>query len=76
MPGVAVPSPRQVESPSQIDRARREPCRAGALRFKPTTFAPAVAVVVLLAESAAVVRLVVGVVLLVPLHAATCPTAR
>jgi hypothetical protein len=32
--------------------------------------------VVLLAESAAVVRLVVGVVLLVPLHAATCPTAR
>ena len=75
MPGVAVPSPRQVESPSQVDRARREPCRAGALRCKPNTVAPAVAVVVFVAEAAAVVRLVVGVVLLVPLPAAIRPTA-
>jgi hypothetical protein len=68
MPGLAVSPPRDLEPAPDADRARREPARAGrgsAARFAPLTFAPAAAGVVLLAEAAAVIRLVVGLPLLV-----------
>jgi len=46
------------------------------LRLEPTTLIPAVAVLVLLAEAAATVRLALGGVVLVPLLAAARPAAR
>ena len=76
MSGVAVDPPSDVEPASDVARARREPRRAvrpRAQRLAPTGLLPAVAVVVLLAEAAASVRLVLGVVLLVPLLAAARP---
>jgi hypothetical protein len=68
MPGLAVSSPRDLEPAPDADRARREPAPAvqsSAARFAPLTFAPAAAGVVLLAEVAAVIRLVLGLPLLV-----------
>jgi hypothetical protein len=79
MSGVAVEPPRHVESQSDDGRVRREPrraVRARALRLEPTTLVPAVAVLVLLADAAATVRLALGGVVLVPLLAAARPTAR
>jgi hypothetical protein len=46
------------------------------LRLEPTTLVPAVAVLVLLAEAAATVRLVLGGVVLVPRLAAARLAAR
>jgi hypothetical protein len=79
MSGVAVDPPRHVEPAFDDGRVRREPrraVRARGLRLKPTTVVPALAVVALLAEAAALVRLALGVVLLVPLLAAARPAAR
>lgn len=79
MSGVAVEPPRHVESEPDDGRVRREPrraVRARALRLEPTTLVPAVAALVLLAEAAATVRLVLGGVVLVPLVAAARPAAR
>jgi hypothetical protein len=79
MSGVAVDPPRHVESEPDDGRVRRAPrraVRARALRLEPTTLVPAAAVLVLLAEAAATVRLVLGGVLLVPLLDAARPAAR
>ena len=79
MSGIAVDPPRHVEPALDDGRVRREPrrtVRARALRLEPTTLIPAVAVLVLLAEAAATVRLALGGVVLVPLLAAARPAAR
>jgi hypothetical protein len=80
MPGFAVSPPRDLEPAPDADPARRERRRAvrgSAARFAPVTVAPAVAVVVLLAEAAAAIRSVVGLLLVgVPLLAAARPTGR
>jgi hypothetical protein len=64
MPGLAVPPPSHAEpAPARARRERPPAVRVSAARFSPVMFAPAVAVVVLLAEAAAVVRMVVGLLL-------------
>jgi hypothetical protein len=77
MPGFPLSPPRDIAPAPDGDRARRQPARAvrsSAARFAPLTFAPAVAVVVLLAEAAAVIRMVAGLLLVgVPLLVATRP---
>jgi hypothetical protein len=79
MSGVAVEPPRPVEPEPDDGRVRREPrraVRARALRLEPTTLVPAVAVLVLLAEVAATVRLALGGLVLVSLLAGAPPAAR
>jgi hypothetical protein len=80
MPGLAVPPPSHAEPAPAGARARRErppAVRGFAARFSPVMFLPAVAVVVLLAEAAAVVRMVVGLLLVgLPLLVATRPAGR
>jgi hypothetical protein len=80
MPGFAVSPPRELEPAADADRVRRAPAQAvrgSAARFSPVMFVPAVAVVVLFAEAAAVVRMVVGLLLVgLPLPVATRPAGR
>ena len=78
MPSVAATPPRGVESEPQIDRARRSQ-RAGRFpvpRLQPAVLAPVAAVVVVVVEGAAVIRLIIGVLALVPLFAGPRPAGR
>lgn len=75
MPGFVVRPPGDSAAVPDGDRARPEPTQAArnpVLRLAPVMFAPAAAAVVLIAETAAVVRLIVGF----PRLAVARPTGR